>query len=43
MVNTIERNHNENFTGQKSTEAIIRAKTIAQIIQNKISSNEINN
>ncbi len=32
---------NENFTGQKSTEAINRATTIAQLMQNKISSKEI--
>ena len=32
---------NENFAGQKSKEAITRARTIAQIMQNKISSKEI--
>ena len=32
---------NENFTGQKASEAIMRAATIAQIMETKISSKEI--
>ncbi len=36
-----EETINKNFSGQKAAEAITRAGTIAQIMQNKISSNEI--